>query len=117
MLVNELSGDGTLFIGQAAPRAWLAEGKRITVERAPTFFGPVSLQIESAAARGALTARIEFIGDRRPTTLIVRFRHPDTKPIRSATVNGAVWTDFDVAKEWIRLVHPAEPRYTILARY
>jgi hypothetical protein len=117
MLVNELSGDGTLFIGQALPRTWLAEGKRITVERAPTYFGPVSLQIESAAARGILTAHIEFTGDRRPTTLIVRFRHPDTKPIRSATVNGAVWKDFDVAKEWIRLVHPAEPRYTVLARY
>ena len=29
MLVNELSGDGTLFIGQAVPRAWLADGKRI----------------------------------------------------------------------------------------
>ena len=32
MLVNELSGDGTLFIGQAVPRAWLADGKIIAKE-------------------------------------------------------------------------------------
>ena len=54
MLLNELSGDGTLFIGQAVPRAWLADGKHIVVERAPTYFGPVSFT--SPAKRPAIPA-------------------------------------------------------------
>jgi hypothetical protein len=117
MLVNELHDGDTLFIGQAVPRAWLAEGKRITVERAPTYFGPVNLSIESAVAAGTITAKVEFTGERRPKTLLVRLRHPDKKPIRSVTVNGAAWKDFDLAKEWMRLVQPATRRYSIVASY
>ena len=117
MLVNELSGEGTLFIGQAVPRAWLANGKRIAVERAPTYFGPVNLQIESAASAGSIAARVDFTGDRRPRTLLVRLRHPERKALRSVTVNGAEWKDFDAAKEWVCITNISEPRYAITARY
>jgi hypothetical protein len=117
MLLNELSGERTLFFGQAVPRAWLADGKRLAVERAPTYFGPVNLQIESAAATGSITAKIELSGDRRPQTLLVRLRHPNKKLLRSVTVNGADWLDFDAAKEWVRIQNPAAERYTVTARY
>lgn len=117
MLLNELIDEGTLFIGQAVPRAWLAHGKRIAVERAPTCFGPVNAQIESAAATGSITANVAFLSDRRPETLFVRLRHPEKKPIRSATVNGAHWNDFDTAKEWVRLQDPTKTRYRIETRY
>jgi len=117
MLLNELSGDDTLLIGQAVPRAWLADGKRLAVESAPTYFGPIKLQIESAAATGGITAKIEFTGDRRPRTLLVRLRHPDKKLLRSVTVNGADWLDFDAAKEWVRIQNPVAGRYTVAARY
>ena len=46
MLINDI-GEG-LIIGQAVPRAWLEEGKRIVVTKAPTHFGSVNLQIASA---------------------------------------------------------------------
>jgi len=117
MLVNELSGDGTLFIGQAVPRAWLTDGERIRVEHAPTYFGPVNLQIESASATGSITALVEFISDRRPLAVLVRLRHPDKKELRSVTVNGAAWKAFDAAKEWVRIGNPAVARYVIEAHY
>ena len=117
LLLNELAADGTLFIGQAVPRAWLADGKRIAVERAPTAFGPVNLQIESAAASGSLTAKIEFLSDRRPQTLRVRLRHPEKRTLRSVTVNGADAPDFDPASEWVRIPQPLEARYTVVGRY
>jgi hypothetical protein len=117
LLLNELSGDDTLFIGQAVPRAWLADGKRIEVERAPTWFGPVNLRLESAVAAGRISAQIEFLDARRPQTLLVRLRHPEQKPLRALTVNGAEWKDFDPAREWVQLPNPAAARHTILARY
>lgn len=98
-------------------RAWLVEGKRIEVERAPTWFGPVNLRLESAVAAGRLSAQIEFLGARRPRTLLVRLRHPEQKPLRAVTVNGTEWKDFDPAREWVRLPNPAVARHTILARY
>jgi hypothetical protein len=117
MLVNELNGDGTLFIGQAVPRAWLADGKRLAVERAPTYFGPVSFTIESRAAKGEITATLDTPTRQRPTTLLVRLRHPEMKPLQSVTVNGQAWKDLDAAEQWVRIGNPAVTRYVIEAHY
>lgn len=117
MLLNELSGDDTLFVGQAVPRAWLADGKRITVTAAPTYFGPVHLHFESEAANGSITANVEFASARRPKILRVRLRHPDHKPLRSVTVNGAEWNQFDPAQEWVLIPNPTEQSYTVIGRY
>jgi hypothetical protein len=115
LLLNELNGD--LFIGQAIPRAWLADGQQIAINRAPTYFGPVNIGFESGTASGWITAQVEFTGDRRPPTLRIRFRHPEKKTLRSVSVNGINWTDFDADKEWVRLPAPAEKVYVVRARY
>ncbi|MCZ7635529.1 MAG: hypothetical protein M5U12_05450 [Verrucomicrobia bacterium] len=117
LLLNELHGDGCLFVGQAIPRAWLADGQRITIRGRPHGSAPVSLLIESAAAQGSITAHVEFTGPLRPATLLVRLRHPTRQTLRAVRVNGAPWADFDPAREWIRLSSPEGPRYTIQARY
>jgi hypothetical protein len=116
MLVRE-QGDGSLLIGQAVPRAWLADGKRIEVDRAPTYYGPLGLTMISAAASGRITAEVTMPTRGRPRELLVRLRHPDGKGIRSVTVNGSAWTDFDTAKEWVRIPQPASAKYTIVAAY
>jgi hypothetical protein len=117
MLLNELRRDHCLFAGQAVPRAWLTHGRRVTVTNAPTRFGPVDLAIESAAARGAITARVVFRSEHRPTELLVRLRHPDKKPLRSATVNDVAWRDLDAAREWIRIPNPSEGEYNVIGHY
>jgi hypothetical protein len=37
--------------------------------------------------------------------------------MRSVTVNGKPWTDFDPAKEWVRIPKPAERRYNVAVEY
>lgn len=115
LLLNEL-GEG-LTIGQAIPRAWLADGQRIAVAGAPTHFGPVNLLIESAAASGSIVATVEFTSDRRPPSAVIRLRHPYRQTLRSVTVNGAEWPGFDAAKEWVRIPGPTAKRYRVVARY
>jgi hypothetical protein len=117
MLLNELPGDGTLFLGQAVPRAWLADGKRLRVERAPTCFGPVSFSVESRAAAGEITVTLDGPSRQPPAALLIRLRHPQRKPLQSVTVNGRAWSGFDAKKEWVRIVAPAAVRHTISARY
>lgn len=117
MMVNELSGNGTLFVGQAVPRAWLADGKRLRVERAPTYFGPVSFSVDSRVAAGEISVILDTPSRQPPASLLVRLRHPQRKPLQSVTVNGQAWSDFDAKKEWVRIAAPAAVRYDISARY
>ncbi|MGH9663604.1 MAG: hypothetical protein ACRD9L_04165, partial [Bryobacteraceae bacterium] len=116
MLVHERD-DGALILGMAVPRVWLADGKQIEVERCPTYYGNLSMTIASEANTGRITASVAMQGGTHPTELIVRLRHPEGKPIRSVSVNGRPWTEFDVAKEWIRIRRPDEAKYQIVASY
>ncbi len=116
ILIHELD-DNTLLLLQATPRKWLEDGKRIEVERAPTYYGQLSMSVESKAASGQLTAQIEMPQRRTPGRLIVRFRHPQKKAMRAVSVNGRSWTNYDIAKEWVVIPEPREERYTIIAHY
>jgi hypothetical protein len=116
MLVRELD-DGSLLLLQATPRKWLADGEQIKVERAPTYYGDISLIVDSHAASGALVADIDMPTRRPPRKLLVRFRHPEAKPMQSVAVNGQNWTGFDTRKEWVLVERPLQERYTIVAHY
>jgi hypothetical protein len=114
MLVHERDGD-VLALAQATPRAWLQDGKTIELERVPTYYGPVSLTMTNKA--GELRADVRMAQASKPKTLLIRFRHPEKKSMRSVTVNGRAWQDFDAAGEWVRIPQPSEARYEIVVRY
>jgi hypothetical protein len=116
MLIRELDND-TLMLLQATPRMWLQDSKTIEIERAPTYYGRLSLKIESRAASNKILAQIDMPNRKRPSVLIVRFRHPTGKSIKSVTVNGQDWTDFDVQKEWVRIQNPDKTQYSVIAGY
>ncbi len=116
MLILERDDDSLLLAG-FAPRRWLEDGKRIEVRDAPTRFGPLSMTLRNAAAGKQLEAKVELAGRAQPSSLLVRFRHPQEKQIRSVTVNGRNWTDFDAAKEWVQISAPAERSYSIIVSY
>ena len=116
MLIHELD-DGSLLLFQATPRSWLEDGKRIEIERAPTYYGKLSASVQSRAASGEIRAEVDTQFSRNPKTLIVRFRHPQGKPMRSATVNGENWTAIDREKESVIIANPTRPRYSIVVQY
>lgn len=116
MLIDDLE-KGTLFVAQATPRQWLENGDTIRVSKAPTYFGTLSYTIQSQVDSGKITASIDLENGNAPETLLVRFRDPQAKPMRSVTVNGQKWTDFNTAKEWIRIRKPSEHHYEIVASY
>jgi hypothetical protein len=105
MLVRE-TADGGLFLGQAVPRRWLEPGRKITVQRAPTEFGEVSFLIEPKSA-AQIEVTIQPPRREPPAYLLVRLRHPQGKPLRAVTLNGARHSDFDAGEEWIRVSRAA----------
>ena len=93
----------SLWVARATPRVWLEQGKKIAVKNAPTYFGTLAYEIVSDVDNGKITATVEMPSRNPPKTVLLRFRHPKAAPIKSVTVNGKPWSDFDPAKEIIRL--------------
>lgn len=78
-----------LWIAKGTPRAWMEDGKTISVEHAPTLFGNLSYEIRSAVKEGSIAAEITVPTRKLIAEIKLRLRHPDGKKIMRALVNGA----------------------------
>jgi hypothetical protein len=115
MFVNEQGKD--LYLGQATPRYWLANGNKIGIERAASHFGPLSLQYESHVREGRINVTLDPPVRNAPKTIYVRLRHPQAQPVKSVLVNGRAYDKVDRDKEWIILPGTIEGRQEIVAQY
>lgn len=88
----------TLRLLAGVPRAYLADGQTIAVERAASYFGPLSFSVESHAAQGSITAEVSCPGGRRPEA--VEFRLPHPAGLRAKSVEGG---SYDAATETVRI--------------
>ncbi len=105
-----------LWLARATPRAWLEQGKKISVRSAPTFFGTASYEIVSDVDHGRINATVEMPSRWPPQSVLLRLRHPKTLPIQSVLVNGKPWTCFNRDKETIELKCP-RGKITVVASY
>ncbi|MCE5272115.1 hypothetical protein LLH00_12635 [bacterium] len=93
------------------PRAWLDRGKRIDLERVATYFGPLSLHVESAADRDAVHAEVDCSGARRPGFVELRLPHPQGR--KALRVTGGV---YDPQTETVR-IEPFSGRAEVSAEF
>jgi hypothetical protein len=114
MLVME--DGGSLWLARATPRAWLAQGKQISVTNAPTHFGPVSYQIISEADNGTIIAKLQLPDRTSPISVLLRLRHPNGAGMKAVEVNGRIWKDFERELELIRL-SGLQGTTSVVARY
>jgi hypothetical protein len=76
----DLNDDGkpdTLRLLFATPKRWLEDGKTISVERAPTAFGQVSLRVQSRLSQGEVMAEVNLPERNTPKRTLLRIRLPD----------------------------------------
>lgn len=89
LLVHETrEADGAprgLELAFAAPRPWLRPGKRISLERVPTSFGPVSYALDVREGAVHITVGVP---ERQPAELRLRLRLPRGKRIVGVTRYG-----------------------------
>ncbi|NQT20668.1 MAG: hypothetical protein HQ592_13255 [Planctomycetes bacterium] len=104
----------TLHLGRAVPRAWFAGGEKIGAERVSTVFGTVGISYEAEAGRIKATASLKLRRD--PGKILVRFRHPEKKPIRSVKVNAKSHKAFNPGTGDVTITGHSG-RVTIEARY
>jgi hypothetical protein len=88
MLVFEDADKDELHCGRAIPRDWVATGRPIAIEKAPTRYGLVSYRLESRDS-SMLAATVSLAPNGRlPKQLYVSFRAPAGKSVAGVTVNG-----------------------------
>jgi hypothetical protein len=104
MLVTEYDGD--LLLAAATPERWLAPGREISVDRAPTEFGPMSYTLRGEP--GLVRGRVELPQRNPYRDAWLRVRAPGGR-IASVLIDGRAWTDFDAGKSRIRLPSSARP--------
>ncbi len=101
MLVHEQGAK--LYLSFGAPRRWFRPGQRIEFDDAPTYFGKINLNIEAHPDQGHIDATVEVPSAFRGTEILLRFRHPDKKPIARVEIDGQPWARFDSNREIISL--------------
>jgi hypothetical protein len=88
----------TLELLSGVPRQWLANGQRIELDRVASYFGPLSLRVESKVDQDRMVAEIECASGRHPSTIEIRLPHP--------TGARAVWVEggtYDAPRERVRI--------------
>jgi len=114
MFIQERDDD--LWIGAAIPRYWLADGQKIGIENAATYYGPMSVRLESRVAKNEIEMTIDPPHRNPPRLIRARFRHPEALRITRVDINGTPSHRLDAAKEWVELVPTIGP-IRIIARY
>ena len=98
-----LEEDRDLHLLRAIPRAWLAPGRRIAFENMATYFGPVSLEVESRAGGEEIRARYACAAGRGPARLLLRLPHPEG--LRPKKIAGG---DYCARTETVEIERPGE---------
>ena len=101
LLVFEDPAREILWLGKGVPRDWLADGKHVHVMTARTRWGLVDYAIDSNVGRRSMSARVVLPEQGVAAETRVRLRVPLDAKIKSVTLNGRAWRQFDAASEVI----------------
>lgn len=94
-----------------APRVWLENGKRIELTGVASYFGPLSLRVNSRLDEGRIEAVVECHSDRPPKAVELRLPHPAGR--RAASVTGG---SYDPERERVR-IEPFAGRAEVVLRF
>lgn len=101
MLLMERGND--LWIGPFVTTHWMNDGMVVGVKQAPSDFGRVDYKITSRVKEGFIEAEVTPPTRNKPDSIVVRLRHPEEKKIKSVTVNGQEYKDFDADREIVTI--------------
>ena len=116
MLVFEDPQSETLWLGRAIPRQWLEDGKTTAVSDAPTRWGRVGFSIVSHLNENTISATVRLPSS-FPAETKLRLRVPGNAPLKSVTLNGKTYTNFNPAEETITIPAGMPGAMNLIARY
>ena len=89
MLVLEDSDEDRLYLGKGLPRDWVASGKEIRIDQAPTRWDRINFSLKTRPELKTVVVRVELARAGEPKELHVKLRLPTRNQLQSVSVNGA----------------------------
>lgn len=117
LLVFEDPMSETLWFGKAIPRSWFEDGKTISVSDATTRWGRVGFSTASHLNQNQVRAGIDLPPGRFGARINVRLRTPRHRRLKSVTVNGEHWSDFNAEEEIVTIPSGRSGTLRITAEY
>jgi hypothetical protein len=117
LLVFEDPESNTLWLGKAVPRKWLEDGKTTAVSAAPTKWGRVGFSMVSHVKTGTIAAQIELPNSSFTASTNLRLRAPGEVKMKSVTLNGKPWTQFNSESETITIPPGMSGTVKLVAQY
>jgi hypothetical protein len=77
-----------LYLAKGVPRDWVASGKEIQIDRAPTRWGRISFKLVAMPAAKRIVASVELARPGSPKEVHVKLRLPTQNKLLKVRVNG-----------------------------
>jgi hypothetical protein len=116
MLVLEDSDEDRLYFAKGVPRDWVASGKPIRIEQAPTRWGRVNLNLVSRPATKSVVATVDLARAGAPKEVQVKLRVPKQMPLRSVTVNGRAAEISGKDKDTVAIATGSEKHFEVVGQ-
>jgi hypothetical protein len=88
MLVLEDSDEEILYLAKGVPRDWVASGKQIEIQEAPTRWGRVAFSLITRPEDKVVVGQVELTGATAPKEIHFKLRLPTRMVLQHVTVNG-----------------------------
>ncbi len=116
MLVLEDSDEERLYLARGLPREWVASGKEIRIEQAPTRWGKVSFSLLAKPGAKSIVGQVELNGAKAPKEVYFKFRLPLQASLQSATVNGKPATLGGVHGDTVIITARNEKKFDVIGQ-
>jgi hypothetical protein len=116
MLVLEDSDEDRLYLAKGLPREWVASGKQIGIEHAPTRWGRVSFTLNASSSAKSIVGHVELTGAKMPGEVHFKLRLPLQSRVESVTVNGQRTTLAGTQKDTVIIITRNEKKFEVVGR-
>jgi hypothetical protein len=117
MLAIEDHDEDRLYLAKGVPRAWVASGKPIRINQAPTRWGRVNLNLQNKPESTSVAATVELARAGAPKELHVKLRMPLANAVKTATVNGRPATIGGEHNDTVIIQTGSERHFEVVGKY
>jgi hypothetical protein len=116
MLVLEDSDEDRLYLAKGVPREWVASGKEIRIEQAPTRWGKVNFSLVTKPSSKSIVGQVELSGATAPQEVHFKLRLPAHDLPKTVAVNGQPVTLGGVHKDTVIIETKNQRKFEVVGQ-